>query len=316
MPRPSSLSVEHLSTLVAVVRNGGDAAAAAREMGINQPSMSKRLSVFQKAGPHLTRPWLVRDGHTWRLTADGEAAFGSVQEVVKRYRLLFDAPELAGEPGVAVGCGQTAAGGHVRRAVAAFREEFPDVRVRVRTMRSRQRVEEVAGGRLDLAEVSHEPKTVRRVAGRAMMVWELAPEPLVVVAGTESEWGKRLVRHRKDVPLTAVDLRALGAVWLLPEVTAPVRAVIDRGLHQAGEPDVAVETGGWGVLCDYAADGVGVAVVSAAGVSGRGLVVRPLDPTVFPPIRTWVIARKLGRDRADLTPEAEAFRKMLVKPVG
>ncbi len=315
MPRPPSLSLEHLVTLAALVRNGGDAAATTRELGINQPSMSKRLSVFQKAGPHLARPWLVRDGHTWRLTAAGERVFASVLEVVRRYRQLFDPPAEVGL-GVSIGCGQTAAAGLVRQAVGVFRKQFPGVRVRVRTMRSRQRVEEVAGGGLDLAEVSHDPKAVRRIAGRGMVAWELPAEPLVAVAAADGEWGKKLAKHRKDAPLTPAALRELNARWLLPDTTAPARAVIDRGLHAAGEPEVAVETGGWGVLCEYAADGVGVAVVSAAGVSGGGLVVRPLDPAAFPPTRTWLIARRLGRDRPDLTAEAEAFRQLLIAAAG
>ena len=128
--------------------------------------------------------------------------------------------------------------------------------------------------------------------------------------------GEELAKHRKDAPLSPAALRELNAPWLLPEPTAPLRAAIDRGLHLAGDPEVVVETGGWGVLCGYAADGVGVAVVSAAGAGGGGLVVRPLDPAAFPPARTWVIARRLGRDRPDLSPEAEAFREILLAAAG
>src|SRR4051794_15015419 len=49
MPRPVSLSPELLQTFVEVIRHDGDAVAAAKTLGINQPSMSKRLAQLQHA---------------------------------------------------------------------------------------------------------------------------------------------------------------------------------------------------------------------------------------------------------------------------
>lgn len=51
MPRPSTLSLELLQTFLVLLRDDGDAAVTTRELDINQPSMSKRLSIFQHAGP-------------------------------------------------------------------------------------------------------------------------------------------------------------------------------------------------------------------------------------------------------------------------
>ena len=55
MPRPASLSPELLQTFIAVVGHDGDAVAAANALGINQPSMSKRLAQLQHAGRVLRR---------------------------------------------------------------------------------------------------------------------------------------------------------------------------------------------------------------------------------------------------------------------
>lgn len=172
-------------------------------------------------------------------------------------------------------------------------------------------MEEVAAGSLDLAEVTHDPAAVRRLARRPMEAEELSAEPLVVVARAKGKWGEALAKHAERTPLGAAELAGLGAPLLLPEPTSSVRAGIDRAFAAAGLADgveVALEAGGWGVLVGYAADGLGVAVVSAAGVgTAKGLVVRPLDEAAFPPSRTWLICRKLGGG-LDLSPEADAFR--------
>ena len=70
MPRSVSLSFEILETLVVLICAGGDASAAMKGLGINQPSMSKRLKYLQHAGPLLDRPWLVRQ-EAWALTDEG-----------------------------------------------------------------------------------------------------------------------------------------------------------------------------------------------------------------------------------------------------
>ena len=60
MPRPATLTPELLNTFVTLVRLGGDAGAAKAKLGIEQPSMSKRLRYFQYPGPLIRKPWLDR----------------------------------------------------------------------------------------------------------------------------------------------------------------------------------------------------------------------------------------------------------------
>src|SRR5437868_10360716 len=66
MPRPVSLSLELLRTFLTLVHNEGDAVKSAGILGVNQPSMSKRLGYLQHSGPVLDHPWLVRVGKTWK----------------------------------------------------------------------------------------------------------------------------------------------------------------------------------------------------------------------------------------------------------
>src|SRR5215831_3873086 len=80
MPRPVSLSLDLLRTFLLLNRNDGDAAKTTRELGINQPSMSKRLKYLQHSDPRvLQRPWLYLDGKTWRLTEEGTKVLPAVE---------------------------------------------------------------------------------------------------------------------------------------------------------------------------------------------------------------------------------------------
>src|SRR5689334_19917323 len=127
MPRSLSLSFELLRTFVTVIREDGDAARAMFALGINQPSISKRLAPFQHVGELLDRPWLVRNGKTWRLTEEGRRVWSAVSELVDRYENLQDF--LEGGQGssetVRFACGQQMAAGLVREALRQFRTEHP-----------------------------------------------------------------------------------------------------------------------------------------------------------------------------------------------
>lgn len=321
MPRPASLSIELLRTLVAVVRNGGDAAAAARELKINQPSMSKRLRVFQHPAGALPRPWVEREGHVWRLTAAGEQAFPAVQEIIGRYRQLVGNPaSLAAGPMVAFGCGQSAVLGHVRPALALFRKQHSGVRVRIRTLRSQQRLKELAACGLDLAEISQDETTAREIAGKPLMFWPMPSEPLVLAVATRSPWAAALAQIPDDTTLKPKAVAKLGAPLLLPEPGAAARRGFDRAMAKSGFLDglsIELETGGWGALLAYAKDGYGAAIVSevAAANSTSGLVVRKLDATAFPPTENRLVARRKPgtKDEPDLSAEGLAFRDALLE---
>ena len=68
MRRSVTLSFELLQTFVSLIRYEREAAAAMRDPELIQPMLSKRLKYLQHAGPLLDRPWLVREGKTWKLT--------------------------------------------------------------------------------------------------------------------------------------------------------------------------------------------------------------------------------------------------------
>src|SRR5579883_2898332 len=111
MPRPPSLSPELLQTFLRVLAHEGDAVAAAEELDINQPSMSKRLALLQHAGRVLRRPWLERHGKKWQLTPEGQRVLPAVEEIVHRYRVLKENVAEPDRPAVSFACGQDALAG-------------------------------------------------------------------------------------------------------------------------------------------------------------------------------------------------------------
>jgi len=306
--------VELLRTLVSLVRHDGDAAATARELKINQPSMSKRLRVFQHPAGVLPRPWVERQGHVWRLTPEGERAFPAVQEIIRRYRQLVGNPTaMVAGPTVAFACGQSAVLGHARAALAQFRKQHPSVRVRIRTLRSQQRLKELAACGIDLAEISQDESTAREIAGKPLMFWQLPSEPLVLAVAARSPWASELAQAR---PRSSRSWTSRSRSWTRRLATI---GGFDRAMSKAGVLEgmaVELETGGWAALLAYAKDGHGAAVVSEAAAASAtgGLVIRKLDPAAFPPAENRLVARRKPgtKEEADLSVEGLAFRDALL----
>src|SRR5436305_9234788 len=123
MPRSVTLSFELLQTFVSLVRHEGEASATMAELGLNQPTLSKRLKYLQHAGPLLEQHWLVRDGKTWQLTEEGRRVWPAVSELVDRYENLqtFVGGGDCGPTSVRFACGQQMAAGLVREALKVFR---------------------------------------------------------------------------------------------------------------------------------------------------------------------------------------------------
>jgi DNA-binding transcriptional LysR family regulator len=318
MPRSVTLSFELLETLVALIRAGGEASSAMKGLGINQPTLSKRLKYLQHAGPLLDRPWVERRGKTWALTEEGKRVWPAVLELVEGHEnlqaFLRGERDAAGAAPVRFACGQTMAAGLVREALRMFRKKDPLSVLRISTLRGRARIEGVSNGSLDLAIVTHDEPTILEIARRPLHIEPLVRHGFCLVCATESAWS-RAVRGlpKEGVPVEGLERFPL----IIPEADAGVRKGLDEALRRRGvlaRLDVALEIGGWETILAYVRDGLGVGIVSeAAVVDPKGLIVRPLDPEVFPPIEARLIARRLAGsgEALDLSEHAAAWRAML-----
>jgi DNA-binding transcriptional LysR family regulator len=317
MPRSVSLSFELLQTFVSLIRHDGEAAAVMRELELEQPTLSKRLKYLQHAGPLLDRPWLVREGKTWRLTAEGRKVWPAVEELVDRYQNLHTFVEEGGKPRGAApvhfACGQAMAAGLVRCALLEFRKKHPESPLRVSTMRGRARIEGVSNGSLDLAIVTHDEPSILEIARRTLHVEPLVSYRLALVCAAGTKWESRL----RALPKAGVPAEALGSFPLiLPEPDAGTRKGVDEVLRSRGllnKLEIALEIGGWSTILAYVRDGFGVGLVSEGALTDAdGLTVRRLDPGSFSAIEARLICRRaMVSGELDLPEPARAWWEVL-----
>jgi LysR family transcriptional activator of glutamate synthase operon len=318
MPPTATLSFELLRTFVALVQHDGYAGQAMRALGLNQPTMSKRLRHLQHAGLLLRRPWLVRKGKRWELTAEGRRILPAVTDLVQGYVNLqaFLGGEEVGRAQVRFACGQQTAQGLVREALRAFRAEHPHASLRISTLRGQARIEGVANGSLDLAIVSHEETAIAEIARRPLHVEPLLTHRLALVDAGQAAWSRSFRR----LPADGVSPSAFQEFPLiLPEPDAGIRKSLDHLLRREGvfpKLNVVLEVGGWSTILGYVRDGHGVGLVSEGVLAEEtGLTVRYLDPDHFLPIATKLICRRLPGmgEQLDLSAEARAWREVLLK---
>jgi LysR family transcriptional regulator, benzoate and cis,cis-muconate-responsive activator of ben and cat genes len=316
MPRTVSLSFELLETLVVLIRVGGEASVAMKELGINQPSLSKRLKYLQHAGPLLDRPWLVRKGKTWELTDEGRRVWQAVAELVDRYDNLetFLHGDRSPASSLRFSCGQLMAAGLVRDALRLIHREHPQTMLRISTLRGQSRIEGVSNGSLDLAIVSHDEASILEIARRPLHVEPLVSHGLALICAQSAPW----IRVVRGLPKDAVQVGALAEFPLIvPEPDAGIRQVIDEALRREGRSNsvnIVLELGGWSTILAYVRDGFGVGVVSEAAVrETKGLAIRLLDPEVFPRVESKLICRRLAGsvDALDLPNQGMAWREVL-----
>lgn len=307
------LSPELCRTFVALVRLDGSVTAAARELGLNEASVSKRLRPLARGcPPAVPRPWLAKRGKRFVPTDEGRRMLPAATEAAAGWDRFAALAAADREPAVTVACGHEAAGGVVLAAAARFRREHPGAAVRVVVARGRARVEGVAVGRFDLALVTDAPAAVREAARRPVVVEPLAEDEFVAACAARSDWAAGFADATR--PVTAAD--ALGWTLVLPEGDSAVRRRWDELLRRrvpAAAPRVAVEAGGWRVLAGYVAAGFGVGLLPRSVAAGLGarVKVRPLAADLRPSNRVYVVRLPDGGEPGRL---AGAFAAALAEP--
>jgi DNA-binding transcriptional LysR family regulator len=318
MPRPVNLSLELLRTFTTLVSTQGDALEAARRLGINQPSMSKRLRYLQHAGDVLEHPWVQRQGRSWQLTPAGQQVLPAVEEIVRRYEQLarfVSEPKKPHARPVNLACGQLAATGLVRDAAQRFRREFPESRLRISTPRGSQRIRGVAMGSYDLALVAQEHEIIRRIARRRLHVETLGTEHLALVCAESAPWAEEVKALRGKVGPAVLRRFPL----ILPEPDSALRRKLDQIFKEEeilDKLDIVMEVASRKAILEHVRVGSGVGILSDAAVRGASdLAVQPLDPKRFPSTVTRLICRyQLARpEELDLSEPAAAFRRMLLE---
>jgi DNA-binding transcriptional LysR family regulator len=259
--------------LVAAIARTGSLSAAARELHIAQPPLSRRLQHLER---EVGAPLFVRGRHGATPTAVGRSLIdGAANALDAIRRAEQDASDAAaGRAGrLRIGVTPTLGAVLLPGVLAAFRRTHPDVRLDlVSSGDSAWLRERAAAGELDIAVAAvasrAEPNTTVALTG---------DQHFVVIAPTELRLGKPVQRRA----LVGVPMVALTA-------GEGLRQQLDHVFAELGaEPTIAIETSEREMLIPFVSAGLGVALIPDAFARARptkGLTIHDLDPPLRRPI--------------------------------
>ncbi len=197
-----------------LARLDGSVTATARELGLNEASISKRIRpLVRGAAPHLPRPWLLKRGKRFYLTDEGRTMLPAATDQAERWRQFVGFAAAGRMAGLTVACGQEAAGGLVLQAAAAFRRLHPQAPFRIAVVRGKRRIEGVANGLYDVALVTHAPVAIREIARRDVLVEPLHDDALVLACAAKSTWASAFAESGRPVRFSEL----AGWPLVLPE---------------------------------------------------------------------------------------------------
>ncbi|HET9155660.1 MAG TPA: LysR family transcriptional regulator, partial [Myxococcaceae bacterium] len=223
------MELRHLRSLVTLAREGSFTRAA-RRLRIAQPALSQQIrSLERELGVLLVARTNRTSGLTEagaRLVARAEGILLSVQDATQEMRTH------AGEEGgaVRIGCAlQTLVEGRLPKVLASFRQRHPRTRIVLREVHTRQVLELLRRGEVDLGllHLGRVGTTVvgMRAAGQTISLARLQVEPVVLVVGPAHRLaGRASVELNELREETFVSFRA----------GATVRKMLLLATHRAG----------------------------------------------------------------------------------
>lgn len=273
------MELRHLEYFVAVAEERHFTRAARRLM-VSQSGLSASIRALER---ELSAPLFVRSTRSVRLTGAGQALLVEAGRALASVRAARDAVAavqglLSGR--LSVGTEQCISGAHVPSLLARFRAEHPEVEVLLRQAGSRELVEEIAAGRMDLAFVA-----LHGAPPEGVRLLPLASEPMVLLchAGHPLAAGRRsrpgaAAGDPAGTPVRWEDLAGEPFVDFHPDWGA--RGLTDRAFAAAEVPRrVALEVNDVHSLLELVGHGLGIAVVPhqiARKEQAAGLCVLPL----------------------------------------
>jgi DNA-binding transcriptional LysR family regulator len=268
---------------------------AARALGVSQPAVTLQVQSLER---ELSATLLERRRKRIELTEAGGLLEPAAREIVKRWEGLAERISvLEGTVGgrLTVGGSTTPAHYVLPRFIGDLKRRYPDVAVVLEVADTRDTVERLKAGDLDVAVVGEEVKD------RAVDCERWLTDELVVVAAPDSPLAKgpaHAVSELADHPIVS---REKGSA---------TRDVVEQHLASQGvspdDLDVVMELGTSEAVASAVEAGLGLAIVSRVSVE-RSLALGRLvtaDVKTFPLVR-WFYMCKL-KNRAP-TRAAQAF---------
>ena len=274
----------------------GSVSRAAEALYVSQPAITLQLQALER---ELGQKLFERSGRRLVPTRAGEALYELARPLVDGIDTL---PTAFGDAlkGLDAGALNIAANSStilylLPRIVERFREHHPDVRLSLHNTVSADGTDLLRTDAVDLVVGS-----MHEVPG------DLVYEPL-------HRFEQRLVMPpghplAEKEPLALADIGQYGLI--LPPMRQITWRLVDLVFQQNRVPyTVALEVGGWEVIKQYVAMGMGISILSSIclTVADRGrLVTRPLDR--FFPARSYGVVMRKGKLPS---PQARAFMDLI-----
>lgn len=274
----------------------GTLSRAAEALFLSQPSISLQIAALERDyGKHL----MERTGRRVTLTREGEMLFElalplieSLDNLDQQFKGRLQSMEV-GELNIAAGSSTI----HylLPALVQAFREKYPEVRLQLHNVTGSDGLAMLRSDQVDFAVGS-----MLDVPGD--LAWEpvYAFDPMLIAPLNHA------LAAKPDIKLQ--DLSPYGLI--LPPKRLTTYRLVDLIFQQARVPyTVAIEVGGWDVIKQYVAMGLGISIVT-------GICLTPSDRLEVRNMRAFFPQRSYGvvmRKGKYLSPQARAFID-LIKP--
>ena len=294
------LRFRHLQLLV-TLREAGSLHAAARQLNLTQPSLSKALAEIEIA---FDIPLFTRSARGLLPTPAGEVV------VQGAARLLHELAHLATESSITpattvirIGAPPFAALGHLPDLCNRLAQTRPEVRVQIREGSVPDLIQDLLDNRLD-ALVSSYSREVSELPGQPLRYEKLLDTHFVVVAANNH----RLAQNQR-VSWTQLQ----NERWILPGQASMLKRLIDDVFSRAGllTPVPAIESASPSTNLRLVAAGLGVAVVPLEVLRHAKAHAGEVSQLhADPPLATWPVGLIYHNTRAE-DPAVRSLRMVL-----
>jgi DNA-binding transcriptional LysR family regulator len=215
------MDTQNLKAFAAVAKSGSFSAAA-NELQLTQPAISKRISLLEN---ELGTPLFDRTGRRARLTQAGDRLLLRALSILQQLKLAEQ--EIRDLSTTVSGSLNLATSHHIGLhrlppVLRAFSDHYPQVRLNIEFTDSEKAHEAVLRGDIELAVITLAPDESNSI--KAHTLWS---DPLIFVAGLEHP-----LRHRKTLSLA--DLSACENV--LPGMDTYTGQIVKRLFEQQALP--------------------------------------------------------------------------------
>ncbi len=298
------MELRHLRSLVMLAREGSFTRAA-RRLRIAQPALSQQIRAMERElGVLLVARTNRTSGLTdagARLVARAEPILLAVQDATQE--MMTHAGVQGGT--VRIGCAlQTLVEGRLPGLLASFMARHPRIRIVFREVHTRQVLELLRRGEVDLGiiHLGRVGTTVvgMRSAGQTIALARLYTEPLVLIVGPEHRLAERTVLELEDLrDETFVTFRA----------GATVRKMLGLAARRLGfAPRIGFSTPNMGTVRALVSAGLGIALVPRSALDVPSPPLRAIALGSPRLERVVTLARNTARYEA---PAVKEIRKLL-----